>query len=130
MSLQRANHIFLLSLMCLFTNLLAFSCTQKTQQLQQPLIYHAQGEMAGEVSQTGVILQSRLTAADAPVDGDVPGSPGAACFELSTVQDFRHFLNQDDYDFSRKLLLLSIIQMKLPSSVCGKGAGCEGHSVI
>ena len=48
--------------------------------------------MAGEVTQTGVFLQSRLTAAVGPVDGDVPGSPGAACFELSSVQDFRHYL--------------------------------------
>ena len=34
-------------------------------------IYHAQGEMAGEVSETSAILHSRLTASKGLVDGDV-----------------------------------------------------------
>jgi hypothetical protein len=35
-------------------------------------IAHLQGEMAGEVSTTSVILQSRLTAAKIDADGDGP----------------------------------------------------------
>ena len=89
MTLQNQNRIFSICLIYLSTSFLIVSCAQ---QPQQPPIYHAQGEMAGELTQTGVILQSRLTASDGPVDGDVPGSPGVACFELSSVQDFRHYL--------------------------------------
>ena len=47
-----------------------------------------QGVMAGEVTATGVILQSRLTRGTALVDGDLPGSPGVARFELSAAEDF------------------------------------------
>lgn len=49
---------------------------------------HAQGEMAGEVTETGVILQSRLTAGDGLVDGDVPGAAGVARFEVSKSPGF------------------------------------------
>lgn len=52
-------------------------------------LFHAQGELAGEPTQTTVILQSRLTAADVLKEGDVPGAPGFACFELSLTADFR-----------------------------------------
>lgn len=51
-------------------------------------LYHAQGEMAGEVTASGVILQSRLTASDGPRDGDVPGASGMACFEYAETADF------------------------------------------
>lgn len=93
---------------------LIFSCTQKSQQPQLPTLFHAQGEMAGELTQTSVILQSRLTATDGPVDGDVPGSPGVACFELSTVQDFSHYLKTKwieavpEYDYIIKTKLNSL----------------------
>ena len=52
-------------------------------------IHHAQGEMAGEVTATSVLLQTRLTAA-ATLDesGDVPGKEGVACFEWSESADF------------------------------------------
>jgi len=71
-----------------------FACAEKDEPPAgpRPAIFHAQGEMAGEPTRNGAILQSRLTAADAPVDGDVPGMRGVACFEISTVPDFAHFL--------------------------------------
>jgi len=52
-------------------------------------LFHAQGELAGEPTQTSIILQSRLTATDGLKDGDVPGAPGFAYFELSLTADFR-----------------------------------------
>ena len=52
-------------------------------------LFHAQGEMAGEPTQTTVVLQSRLTATGDLRDGDVPGAPGMASFELSREADFQ-----------------------------------------
>ncbi len=54
-----------------------------------PQVFHAQGEMAGEVTSTSVILQSRLTASAKLTDGDVPGMAGVGRFELSEYEDFR-----------------------------------------
>ena len=54
-------------------------------------IHHAQGEMAGEVTATSVLLQSRLTAIPGPTldeHGDVPGKEGVAYFEWSESSDF------------------------------------------
>ncbi len=51
-------------------------------------IYHAQGEMAGEVTQTSVILQSRLTSVQGLEDGDVRGAAGWGRFEYAGTQDF------------------------------------------
>ncbi len=54
-------------------------------------VHHAQGELAGEVTETSVLLQSRLTAIAGPVldeTGDVPGAAGVACFEWSDNADF------------------------------------------
>ena len=56
-------------------------------------IHHAQGEMAGEVTATSVLLQTRLTAIAGPeldAYGDVPGVDGTACFEFDTTADFRN----------------------------------------
>jgi alkaline phosphatase D len=53
-------------------------------------IYHAQGEMAGEVTASGVLLQSRLTAIPGPeldAAGDIPGAAGVACFEYGLRED-------------------------------------------
>ncbi len=41
-----------------------------------PDITNGQGEMAGEVTTTSVILQSRLTVGSELVEGDVPGAEG------------------------------------------------------
>ena len=54
-----------------------------------PQVFHAQGEMAGEVSPTSVILQSRLTSVAKLTDGDLAGVAGTARFEWSTHEDFR-----------------------------------------
>ena len=51
---------------------------------------HIQGEMAGEVTQNSVLLQSRLTYGLSPIAEDVPGSPGFGCFEISKFPDFRN----------------------------------------
>ncbi len=45
--------------------------------------YLAQGIMAGEVTDHSVILQTRLTASDTLLNGDVRGFAGWACFEMS-----------------------------------------------
>ena len=52
-------------------------------------LFHAMGEMAGEVSEPSVILQSRLTASPRLINGDVPGAQGVARFEISVREDFR-----------------------------------------
>lgn len=51
-------------------------------------INFAQGLLAGEVSPTTAILQARLTASTGLVDGDVPGAPGVARFEIDTAESF------------------------------------------
>jgi alkaline phosphatase D len=55
----------------------------------RPTVMNGQGEMAGEVTTTSVILQTRLTSVNRLTDGDVPGAPGTARFEFSTSEDFR-----------------------------------------
>jgi alkaline phosphatase D len=51
-------------------------------------IHLAQGAIAGEVTASSVILQTRLTATPALADGDVPGAAGVARFEVSTDANF------------------------------------------
>jgi len=86
--------------------LLILSCSGGTP----PPLTHAQGEMAGEVTSSSVILQSRLTTGGAPdpvwpFEADVPGAPGVARFELSTDPDFAGSFTTDwltatpEYDF-------------------------------
>jgi alkaline phosphatase/alkaline phosphatase D len=50
---------------------------------------HGQGEMAGRVTETSVILQSRLTKGNKLINGDLPGNPGVARFELATDPQFK-----------------------------------------
>lgn len=55
-------------------------------------IFTAQGSMAGEVTATSAVLQTRLTQIPGPAlddDGDVPGAAGVACFEYGTTADFQ-----------------------------------------
>lgn len=48
-----------------------------------------QGTMSGEVTDTSVLLQTRLTLGkELDAKGDIPGAAGAACFEWSTSEDF------------------------------------------
>lgn len=53
-------------------------------------IDHAQGETAGEPTQSSIILQSRLTRGREFIQGDLPGATGVTCFELSENPDFRN----------------------------------------
>lgn len=53
-------------------------------------IGHAQGEIAGEPTQSGIILQSRLTRGQKPIQGDTEGASGWGCFELSDNPEFHN----------------------------------------
>lgn len=58
---------------------------------EPPAVFHAQGEMAGEVTASSVLLQSRLTRLPGPAldaENDLPGAAGEACFEWSLAEDF------------------------------------------
>ncbi len=70
--------------------LLACFCLSAMTNSLQAEIYHAQGEMAGEVSQTSAILQSRLTSVERNIDGGVAGAPGVARFEYADNADFQN----------------------------------------
>jgi alkaline phosphatase/alkaline phosphatase D len=53
-------------------------------------IHLAQGLLAGEVTATSAILQTRLTAVPALNDrGEVPGAAGTGRFEIATAPDFK-----------------------------------------
>lgn len=61
-------------------------------------VYNAQGEMSGEVTDTSVLLQSRLTAIPGPEldsEGDVRGESGLAMFEWSESADFAQAAKSD-----------------------------------
>jgi len=54
-------------------------------------VFAAQGEMAGEVTASSVLLQSRLTSIPGPdldAQGDIPGARGGGYFEWTTEQGF------------------------------------------
>lgn len=53
-----------------------------------PALFHAQGEMAGEVRATSVLLQSRLTATPGLKDEDVPGARGWGKFQIAEKETF------------------------------------------
>ena len=52
-------------------------------------LYLAQGILAGEVTQTTAILQTRITAVSELTKGDVAGAAGTARFEIATNESFR-----------------------------------------
>ncbi|WP_345327070.1 alkaline phosphatase D family protein [Novipirellula rosea] len=57
----------------------------------QSAAFHAQGEFAGEVTATSVLLQTRLTSVPGPTldeNSDVPGAEGNVQFEYSQNADF------------------------------------------
>lgn len=62
---------------------------------QSPAVHLAQGILAGEVTQTTAILQTRLTAVTQLTDGDVAGSAGTGHFEIATDEAFRVPLRTD-----------------------------------
>ena len=59
---------------------------------------NGQGEIAGEVTATSVILQTRLTSKAGWVDGDLPGVDGVARFEVATGPDFADPITTDWLD--------------------------------
>ncbi len=82
-----------LTVLMLLLVLAVSACEKKpVEESAVPTIFHVQGEMTGELSRNGAILQSRLTAADTLASGDLPGVPGVACFDISTEPDFPHYL--------------------------------------
>ncbi len=89
---------------------LFYVCCATSPSIQQD-IFNAQGEIAGEVTQTSVILQSRLTASDTLVHGDIPGAKGIAQFEWSEEKDFSNaknsswFITSEENDFIVKTKL-------------------------
>lgn len=61
-------------------------------------IHTAQGFMAGEVTQSGVLLQTRLTAIPGPElndAGEVPGAEGTVCFEYGLKSDLADAVRTD-----------------------------------
>ena len=84
---------------------LAFTCLSCEQ---KQTIYLAQGLMAGEPTESSIILQSRLTVSDTLIDGDIIGSPGIGRFELSEFIDFKNsqfsswIVADSSYDFILK----------------------------
>ncbi len=68
-----------------------------------------QGQMAGRVTETSVILHSRLTQGTALVKGDLPGSRGLARFEIADNPEFKESRKtrwidaSPDYDFIVKV---------------------------
>jgi alkaline phosphatase D len=70
-----------------------------------PRLMLGQGQMAGRVTETSAILQSRLTAGSDLVNGDLPGHAGVAHFEIAETADFQPVrktpwikaLPEDDY---------------------------------
>ncbi len=75
------NSLFFVSLLLIFAGPLHAVSVR-------PRVFHAQGEMAGEVTQTTVILQSRLTASPGVEDGDVRGATGWGKFEYAESANF------------------------------------------
>lgn len=69
--------------------LLAFFLSVAPVRAQSGALHLAQGLLAGEVSATTAILQTRLTATAGLAAGDVPGAPGVGRFEIATQPDFR-----------------------------------------
>ena len=52
-------------------------------------VYRVQGEMTGEVTSNSAIVQTRLTAVDRNVNGDVLGAAGVARFEYAADRSFQ-----------------------------------------
>ena len=72
--------------MTLFCAVVVVGCALTTPAFA---VDHLQGEMAGEVTADSVILQSRLTASERAVNGDMPGAEGVARFEIADNAGFR-----------------------------------------
>ncbi len=95
-------------------SILYIGCSDNTLMKQD--IFNAQGEIAGEVTQNSVILQSRLTANDTLINGDIPGKNGIARFEWSENEDFsdskttRWLNSTEENDFIIKTRIANLIE--------------------
>ena len=65
-----------------FAFLISFSCQTKKE------VFLAQGIMSGEATDNSILLQSRLTATDTLVSGDISGVSGQGRFEVSENENF------------------------------------------
>lgn len=77
----------------LLVSTIIVSCTPVEQD-----IFLGQGIMSGEVTSTSAILQSRLTASDTLVGGDIQGKLGVARFEIGENDTFENALSSDYLD--------------------------------
>jgi alkaline phosphatase D len=69
--------------------LLAAVCCALPLALPAADLHLAQGILAGEVTQTTAILQTRVTAVTGLTNGDVAGAPGTGQFEYATSETFQ-----------------------------------------
>ncbi|MCK5703889.1 MAG: PhoD-like phosphatase N-terminal domain-containing protein, partial [Cyclobacteriaceae bacterium] len=80
----------------------------------KPTIFLAQGLMSGEPASSSIILQSRLTAVDTLVNGDIPGTTGIGRFEIADNEKFESSIFSDwlpadaTYDFIIKYKVLHL----------------------
>jgi len=68
-----------------FMFVILISCSKPKTKVE---IYNAFGEMAGEVSENSVILQSRLCAQDSLLNWDIQGAEGLGRFEIADNPQF------------------------------------------
>ena len=69
---------------------LGIACVASNALAADLALSHLQGEMAGEVTESSVILQSRLTADKLSSDGDAPGRHGWGRFVVADNRSFRN----------------------------------------
>lgn len=58
-------------------------------------VFIAQGIMSGEATENSIILQSRLTASDTLINGDIPGALGVGKFEIAENESFLNARHSD-----------------------------------
>ena len=99
------------ALVAFLSGLAVFSVAGGFEDGSEDAVGRLQGEMAGEVTDSSVILQGRLTAVRKALDGDVPGVEGWARFQVSVSPDFAEPLQmewikateQNDYIVKRRV---------------------------
>ncbi len=78
------SHACLVSMSLVLATCAGVGCSE----VEPVAITNGQGEIAGEVTTSSVILQSRLTTGSTLVDGDLPGAPGVGHFEVASSSSF------------------------------------------
>ncbi len=79
---------FVVALVAFLSGLAVFSVAGGFEDAPGNALGRLQGEMAGEVTDSGAILQGRLTAVRKSDDGDVPSAEGWAGFQVSVSKAF------------------------------------------